>query len=96
MILFKAINTSLDKATGLGISEFMLRYMTWVCLKDDTLKGTHMCIVTGARIDLAITLIDRMKQLFRDKQLLPSSFDTKETIRISFIHRELQTYLHSM
>jgi hypothetical protein len=68
----------IKKAYGLEITEFMLRYMAWVCLKDDKLKGTQMCIVTGPRIDLAITLIDRMKQLFRDKQLL--SFDTKETV----------------
>jgi hypothetical protein len=68
----------IKKATGLGITEFMLRYMAWLCLKDDKLKGTHMCIVTGPRIDLAITLIDRMKQLLVEKQLL--SFDTKETV----------------
>jgi hypothetical protein len=29
-----------------------------------------MCIVTGPRIDLAITLIDRMKRLFIDKGLV--------------------------
>ena len=54
----------IKKATGLGITEFMLRYMAWLCLKDNKLKGTQMCIVTGPRIDLAITLIDRMKMLF--------------------------------
>jgi hypothetical protein len=26
----------IKKATGLGVSEFMLRYMAWVCLKDNT------------------------------------------------------------
>jgi late competence protein required for DNA uptake (superfamily II DNA/RNA helicase) len=38
-----------------------------------------MCIVTGPRIDLAITLIDRMKGLFREKNL-DIKFDTKETV----------------
>jgi len=52
------------KATGLGISEFMLRFMAWLCLRDNTLSGSQMCIVTGPRIDLAIALIDRMKKLF--------------------------------
>jgi late competence protein required for DNA uptake (superfamily II DNA/RNA helicase) len=52
------------KATGLGISEFMLLFMAWLCLKDDALAGSHMCIVTGPRIDLAIALMDRMKKLF--------------------------------
>jgi terminase large subunit-like protein len=68
----------IKKATGLGISEFMLRFMTWLCLKDNSLSGSQMCIVTGPRIDLAIALIDRMKNLFRGKGLV--SFDTKETV----------------
>jgi late competence protein required for DNA uptake (superfamily II DNA/RNA helicase) len=37
-----------------------------------------MCIVTGPRIDLAITLIDRMKRLFTDNGLV--TFDSKETV----------------
>ena len=49
----------IKKATGLGISEFMLLFMAWLCLKDDALAGSHMCIVTGPRIDLAIALMDR-------------------------------------
>ncbi|MFL6366332.1 MAG: hypothetical protein ACJ71P_18460 [Nitrososphaeraceae archaeon] len=57
----------IKKATGLGISEFMLRLMAWLCLKDDALAGSQMCIVTGPRIDLAIALIDRMKKLFVGK-----------------------------
>jgi hypothetical protein len=27
----------IKKATGLGITEFMLRYMAWLCLRDKTL-----------------------------------------------------------
>jgi hypothetical protein len=68
----------IKKATGLGISEFMLRFMAWLCLKDNSLSGSQMCIVTGPRIDLAIALIDRMKRLFAGKGLI--TFDTKETI----------------
>lgn len=29
----------IKKATGLGISEFMLRFMAWLCLKDNVLSG---------------------------------------------------------
>ncbi len=65
----------IKKATGLGITEFMLRYIAWLCLKDDNLKGSRICIVTGPRIDLAITLIGRIKNLF---PALP--FNTKETV----------------
>jgi hypothetical protein len=38
-----------------------------------------MCIVTGPRIDLAITFIDRIKGLFRQKGL-GITFHTKETV----------------
>jgi hypothetical protein len=68
----------IKKATGLGVSEFMLRFMAWLCLKDNALSDSQMCIVTGPRIDLAIALIDRMKRLFAGKGLI--SFDTKETV----------------
>jgi late competence protein required for DNA uptake (superfamily II DNA/RNA helicase) len=68
----------IKKATGLGISEFMLRFMAWLCLKDDKLSGSQMCIVTGPRIDLAIALIDRLKKLFSGQGL--AIFDTKETV----------------
>jgi hypothetical protein len=45
-----------------------------------------MCIVTGPRIELAITLIDRVKGLFRN---LNCSFDTKETvIELNDVHIE--------
>jgi hypothetical protein len=64
------------KATGLGITEFMLRLMAWLCLRDESLKHSQMCIVTGPRIDLAIDLVNRMKELFRGK----IEFDTKETV----------------
>jgi hypothetical protein len=56
----------------------MLRFMAWLCLKDDALSGSQMCIVTGPRIDLAIGLIDRMKKLFQLK--LGIIFDTRETV----------------
>ncbi|MGC1132864.1 MAG: DEAD/DEAH box helicase family protein [Nitrososphaeraceae archaeon] len=77
----------IKKATGLGITEFMLRYMAWLCLRNNDLNGTQMCIVTGPRIDLAITLIDRMKKLFTDSGLV--SFDSKETvIELNGVHIE--------
>jgi hypothetical protein len=56
-ILQKHKHVWIKKATGLGITEFILRYMAWLCLKDDTLKGSQMCIVTGPRIDAATDFI---------------------------------------
>jgi hypothetical protein len=65
----------IKKATGLGITEFMLRYTAWLCLRDDMLKGSYVGIVTGPRIELAITLINRLKSLFSNIK-----FDDKETV----------------
>ena len=76
----------IKKATGLGITEFILRYMTWLCLKENTLRSSQMCIVTGPRIELAITLIDRMKGLFHE---LGVTFDSKETVlELNGVHIE--------
>jgi late competence protein required for DNA uptake (superfamily II DNA/RNA helicase) len=68
------------KSTGLGISELMLRIIAWLCLKDNALAGSHICIITGPRIDLSVALVDRLKKLFYTKNLI--SFDTKETVVI--------------
>jgi len=65
------------KATGLGITEFILRYIAWLCTKDDKLECSQICIVTGTRIDLAITLIDRLKALFYKLGIV---FSNKETV----------------
>jgi terminase large subunit-like protein len=56
--------------------------MAWLCLKDNALAGSQMCIVTGPRIDLAIALIDRMKRLFAESSGKgpATKFDTKETV----------------
>ena len=84
----------IKKATGLGITEFILRYIAWLCLKDNTLRGSQMCIVTGPRIELAITLIDRIKRLFTEARssqnhAQKTSFDTKETvIELNGVHIE--------
>ena len=91
-MLFDMLQTNkhiwIKKATGLGITEFMLRYMSWLCLKDDSLSNSQMCIVTGPRIELALTLIDRMKDLFRNSTY-NYGFNTKETvIELNGVHIE--------
>jgi hypothetical protein len=68
----------IKKATGLGVTEFMLRYMAWLCLSCGQPEGSQMCIVTGPRIELAITLIDRLRALFLQKSNV--IFDSKETV----------------
>jgi hypothetical protein len=56
----------------------MLRHMAWLCLRDKTLEGSQMSIVTGPRIDIAIGLIDRLKRFFNDNGLV--TFEFKETV----------------
>lgn len=78
----------IKKATGLGVTEFMLRYMAWLCFNNGTatfendnnnvLSGSQMCIVVGPNIEKAVELIKRMKGLFLPK--LGVTFDSKETV----------------
>ena len=65
------------KAVGLGMSEFMLRFMAWLCLRNDDYKGSQMVIVTGPNQEFAIKLIKRIKALF---ELAGIIFDSKETV----------------
>lgn len=67
----------IKKATGLDVTEFMLRYMAWLCLRDDTYCNATMPIVCGPNQDIAIKLIKRIKNMFEPLGVL---FDTKETV----------------
>jgi hypothetical protein len=73
---FKKKHLWIKKATGLGITEFMLRFMAWLCLRNDDYKGSQMVIITGPNQELAIKLINRMKSLFEPA----ITFDLKETV----------------
>ena len=66
------------KSTGLGVTEFFLRVIGWLCTRDDSLKGSQVCIVTGPRVELSITLIDRLKAIFYNR--LGIIFQNKETV----------------
>jgi hypothetical protein len=74
---FKEKHLWVNKATGLGVTEFMLRFMAWLCLRNDDYRGSQMVIVTGPNQDQAIKLIKRMKALFEP---LGITFDSKETV----------------
>jgi hypothetical protein len=75
---FKEKHLWIKKSTGLGVTEFMLRFMAWLCLYNDDYRDSQMVIVTGPNQELAIKLIKRMKGLFADK--LGATFNTKETV----------------
>jgi late competence protein required for DNA uptake (superfamily II DNA/RNA helicase) len=75
---FKYKHLWVKKSTGLGVTEFFLRLMAWLCTRNEEYKNSQMCIVTGPKIDIAIKLIKRMKALFEPK--LHVTFDSKETV----------------
>jgi hypothetical protein len=75
---FKDKHLWIKKATGLGVTEFFLRFMAWLCLRNNDYRNSQMCIVTGPNIDIAIKLIKRMKSLFERKMGL--TFPSKETV----------------
>jgi hypothetical protein len=75
---FKEKHLWIKKVTGLGVTELMLRFMAWLCVRNDDYRSAQMVIVTGPNQELAIKLIKRMKGLFGDK--LGVTFDSKETV----------------
>jgi hypothetical protein len=68
----------IKKATGIGATEFLLRYIVWLCTRDNEMQGQRVCVVTGPRIDLAVTLIDRLCELFLLRHNI--TFSSKETL----------------
>jgi hypothetical protein len=85
---FKLKHLWVKKATGLGITEFCLRFMAWLCLRNDDYKGSQMVIITGPNQELAIKCIKRMKSLFEPHGI---TFDSKETV-INLNGCEIQAY----
>lgn len=69
----------IKKATGLGVTEFMLRFMAWLAFsrQDNVNLYSNFAIVTGPRIDLAIDLISRLKALFQNCAI---TFEDKNTV----------------
>ena len=75
---FKNKHLWVKKATGFGITEFMLRFMGRLCLKDNVFRNSQACIFTGSDIHIAIKLIKTFKDIFEAK--LGINFDNKETV----------------
>jgi late competence protein required for DNA uptake (superfamily II DNA/RNA helicase) len=75
---FKDKTSRVKKATGLGVTEFMLRLMAWLCTTGNWYRSSQMCIVTGPNIDIATKLIKRMKNIFELR--LRINLQNKETV----------------
>jgi hypothetical protein len=74
---FKVKHLWIKKATGLGITELLIRIMVWLAVKNDDYKNSQMVVVTGPNQDLAIKIIKRMKGLFEPHGI---TFDSKEIV----------------
>jgi hypothetical protein len=85
---FKLKHLWIKKATGLGISEFCIRFMCWLCSRNDDYKNSQMVIVTGPNQELAIKMIKRIKGLFEPHSIV---FDSKETV-VNLNGCEIQAY----
>ena len=68
----------IKKARGLGITEYFVRLVTWLCLFDDTRRGQQVMIITGPRLQIAKDIILRFKNLFFWK--LGIIFPYKDTV----------------
>jgi hypothetical protein len=55
------------KSRGIGVTEFLLRYIAWCCVSQKFPGNSRVCFIVGPRIDLAEDLIARFKGLFYTK-----------------------------
>lgn len=78
---FKNKHLWVKKATNLGISEFFLRILVWLCLRNDDYKGSQAVILDGPNISLAVGLVKRIRAFLEPHGIL---FNTKETTRIKW------------
>jgi hypothetical protein len=60
-------NIWIKKASGIGMTELILRYLTWKILVDNTLEYKSVFIVSGTFFHHANELKIRMQNLFRNK-----------------------------
>lgn len=74
-------NIWLKKARGLGITEFMLRYLAFLCVSTNTYQGQRAHIITGPRIELAEEEVRRIKSLFTSKFVLSQT--AKDTVTLN-------------
>jgi hypothetical protein len=74
-------NIWLKKARGLGVTEFMLRYLAFLCVSTNDYQGQRAHIITGPRIELAEEEIRRIKSLFTSKFALGQT--AKDTVTLN-------------
>jgi hypothetical protein len=69
-------NVAIAKSTFLGITELMIRIMLYKATVNDDLRGSTMCILVGPNFQLALGIMDRIRQLLGRK--LGLTFDSAQ------------------
>jgi late competence protein required for DNA uptake (superfamily II DNA/RNA helicase) len=86
-ILYEALQNYrhiwIKKSRGLGVTEFLLRYVAWCCTSGKIFQNSRVFIITGPRIDLAEDLIARFKGLFREEN---SSLNDRTQSSVAFLN----------
>jgi len=77
------------KATGLGITEFMLLWILWKSLTDEFFYGKEAIIITGPNVDLAQGLILRAKTFLLNKEI---DFVDKGVYELSLNGSDIKCY----
>jgi hypothetical protein len=72
----------IKKSRGLGVTEFLLRYIAWCCVEGNFRISSRVCFVTGPRIDLAEDLIARFKSLFKKNFAGNDKAQSKSTVAL--------------
>jgi hypothetical protein len=73
----------IKKSRGIGVTEFLLRYIAWSCYSSFS-ANSRVCIVTGPRIDLAEDLIARFKGLLAE--LMPLNHNDRTASTVAFLN----------
>jgi hypothetical protein len=58
------------KSVGIGATSLLLAWASWLCTRDDLMKGKEIAIVVGPNLFLAQGLIARVKQPFLDHGII--------------------------
>jgi hypothetical protein len=63
----------IKKARGIGATEFMIRYLSWLALSTDKLNDKSVFIIAGTRLEFANEVKERMERLFTDFNVVTDS-----------------------
>lgn len=93
---FKSKHVWVKKFAGAGITELILRIMIWLAVKNDTYRNTHMCIVCGPRLEIAIELCNRIRKLLEPHGIMLGGSATSMKINSVTISAYPSNHLDSM